>query len=310
MRTGDSHQVRQVLSRQHNKLNGLVFLHALTLVEITPLEDDDEKALRETLHALQTYHQVDAKMKLSLMCRRPFSSMYKAIGAPADFSYAEYFKESMVAFNRRFTSVAAVLTLLSKVNYGTQFLDPDTRAPLSLMRLISSFAGPFFDANKEVITTLLEQGVLTTTMIRHMKGHESILDDYLHRSLELGDLQERYLIDVDAEDPIITEKVDHDVLSPPLFLGAEDSMGRFKEEILPEDQVFGEAIVEVRSIKSVGEWFLKRAGLNVSDSRGSFLSNPERVEREALSLVDFLRSFTPKDFDDIYMGMLYALAKY
>lgn len=53
----------------------------------------------------------------------------------------------------------------------------------------------------------------------------------------------------------------HDALSPPWFLSLEDSMGKLNGDIQEEDKKYGEAIIEVRGIKNVGAWFLKRAGL-------------------------------------------------
>ena len=45
------------------KLNGLVFLHALTLLGMCPRvdEDNDTKALQKTAELLKSSHQIDAK---------------------------------------------------------------------------------------------------------------------------------------------------------------------------------------------------------------------------------------------------------
>ena len=55
------------INKYNTKLCGLTFLHALTLVEMTPKDEEAEDAtlLKETLEAFTNFQQVDAKMSLS-----------------------------------------------------------------------------------------------------------------------------------------------------------------------------------------------------------------------------------------------------
>jgi hypothetical protein len=82
-----------------------------------------------------------------------------------------------------------------------------------------------------------------------------------------------------------------------------NSMGGFKEE-MPESKQkkFGEAIVEIRGIRDVQPWFLKRCGLDVSLT-GDFLVGPgENLRIEAASLFKFLKNFgTTRDVIDRYL---------
>lgn len=75
---------------------------------------------------------------------------------------------------------------------------------------------------------------------------------------------------------------------------------------------YGEAIVEVRAIRDVQPWFLKRCGLDISIA-GDFLARPsEDLKVEANKLFNFLKNFgTPKDCIDIYyLGIPFSLNKF
>ncbi len=317
LREGESKTAQDIFIEQGKKINGLVFLHALTLVQMTPLEEmEDHEALKETLDCLTKYCQVDAKMKLTLMSRRPFSSIYRDIEETMIIPYEAYFQESIIKFNNNFTAFAEVPKLFNLTNYGEQFLDPTTNSVRLLDKLLGEsalFQKPFFSENVSLMTPLLTQGVVTTAMIRNAVGCETLFDSYFEVALNISAPDyTRFGLNVLERDAFIVREdgYAHDSLSPPWFLSLEDSMGKLKDTIQLEDKKYGEAIVEIRNIKNVGSWFLKRSGLKDISTKGRFLDNPSKVSVEALGLFSFLKSFTMEDFPDIYMGIGYALQKY
>ena len=311
---GDPTKANKILSSYWRKLNGLVFLHALTLVQMTPTTDDDSKALQRTYSLLKSCHQIDAKMMLALMSRRPFSAMYEEIRSGlGTTSYEEYFVGSILRSNTSFTSIAEVPRLFGKTNYGEQFVDEAAKTPLSLERFSPFFEETFFAGNKKVIEQLLKEGVVTTTMIRHVKGCEPLLAGYFREALNIsGPTYKRYALDVTpgARIPLKLETPVHDALSPPWFLDLDDSMGRFKDPMAPADKKYGEAVIEVRAIRNVGPWFLRKTTLERVSEVGDFLTRADRFMIETTALFNFLKTFTSDDFGDINIGMTYAIAKY
>lgn len=116
----------------------------------------------------------------------------------------------------------------------------------------------------------------------------------------------RYIINVD-ENKLEKTIEKSDCLSPPWFLDKTDSMGVLTKELTVEEKKFGEAIVEFRSIRNVGKWFLRRCSLNENVS-GEFLSNPETLGEHVEVLFTFLSTFgTVRDVEDIKLGMTYAV---
>ena len=313
---GNSKKLHEIFVDTGKKINGLVFLHALTLVQMTPVEESDgREALEETVKSLETCYQVDAKMKLTLMSRRPFSAMHKDISASFTVSYEDYFRESILRFNKQFVTFAEVEKLFCFSNYGDQFFDPDTKSVRSLEALagVHPFTGEFFSSNDDLIRQLLSQGVITTAMVRNSVGGKAIFEPYFNAALNISlPTHLRYDLNISGagDTLVVARESTDDVLSPPLFLGETDSMGRFKGDISAEDKKYGEAIIEIRAIKSVGAWFLKKVSLEGSSKSGKFLTDPDRLTIEGMSLFNFLSSFTQEDFSDIYMGVLYALQRY
>lgn len=283
---------------------------------MTPVDESDgREALEETLESLGNCYQVDAKMKLTLMSRRPFSAMHKDISESLTVPYEDYFRDSILSCNKQFVTFAEVEKLFCFSNYGDQFFDPDTKSVRSLETLagLPPFIGEFFSSNDDLIGRLLSQGIITTAMIRNSVGGMAIFAPYFNAALSIS-LQTRPRYDLNisgtGETLIVARESTDDVLSPPWLLGETDSMGRFKGDIPAEDKKYGEAIIEIRAIKSVGAWFLKKVSLEGSSKSGKFLTDPDRLTIEAMSLFNFLSSFTQEHFSDIYMGVLYALQKY
>lgn len=144
---GDSKLVKKSFVDLGKKINGLVFLHALTLVQMTPPEEaSGEEELSAILTSLDTCYQIDVKMKLSLMSHRSFSSMYKDIREDMRIPYTTYFEESILQFNKRFTSFFEVPGLFRLTSYGEQFFDHAENSLMSLERLMimPAFQSQFF----------------------------------------------------------------------------------------------------------------------------------------------------------------------
>jgi len=363
-RAVDSHRLGKIITGYHQKLNGLVFLHALTLARMAERVFNprtDTELLEETDESLRTTYQVDAKACLNLMSRRPFSSMFKDIGTDKD--YTQYFLK-VLGVNSEFKA-SKVWEQLSRSNYAEQLFNPQTGCEKSLLYLKPLFKRGFFNANREVLTRLLRRGVLSTTMIRNLipdhpgaqasqkRGThiprpfpvEKLFDNCSFFQEALKSVQSPNFAFRIAPRlaPIVAIPWKHDILSPPLFQNGDNSMGRMKEELPEKEKQFGEAIIEVRNIRYVQAWFLRRCNLDTKLT-GYFLTRPyleleQRIfadiisiglsneniliviydflreknnsfESQALSVFDFLRSLGSRseDFDEIYyIGMPYGL---
>ncbi len=307
-------------------LDGFVFLHALTLVNMTPIEDGgDKQFLVEMLRNQQKYKQIDPKMRLNLMSRRPFSSMLKEFQKPG-LVYHEYFKKVVQDNNFKFSKVFDVPGLFNKTNYGEQFFDQHGQL-INLYQFSNFFQEDFFFNNKGIISILLNQGIIGTAMLRNFKKDLmtsngfpifTLFDDYYTLSIQtVENPSERYIVDP-INFAIMQEEEDKcDTLSPPWILDPSNSMGKFKEaEMVEQDLTYGEAIIEVRSIRNVQSWFLRKVGLK-SESVGDFLVKPDNyLVDQVLGLFDFLGSFEQsflygKNFaNEIILSTVNAIKRY
>lgn len=303
------------------KMNGLVFLHALTLAQMSPVEGStDIQLLEETYTHLTQFYQIDPKLKLTLMSRRPFSAMFDDI--PSNGSYKDYFM-SVMCRNSAFFRIPA---LFNRANYAEQFFNSETGEPKSLEAFLPLFRDNFRTQNEETLTKLLQQGVLSTTMMRNLKEEipivkslsgevlsgEKLLNNYFEMAVKSVDSPENtYTINPDTHTvQSIPFRYDH--LSPPWFLDTENSMGRFKGEMSTEERLYGEAIVEVRGIRNIQSWFFNKCRLD-PELTGSFLTHPnESLPEQVLGLFSFLYNFgTPTDITEVfYLGIPSALRSY
>ncbi len=306
---------RRILEESTKKVSGLAFLHALTLVRMTPPTDDAsfESEIDEAIQYFDSSNQFDVKLKLTLMSRRPFSAMLQDVAGYLSVPYEDFFKESILTSNPLFSGFFEVSQLFHLTNYGEQFFDTTTGCIIPLERLLSFIdCQPFL---QERVSSLLRKGVLTTAMLRKMKNGEAVLRKYYGEGLTLSDQigagRKRYDVNVTSSDGeiIVENDLAYDAFSPPWFLLPSDSMGRLRESIPDEEKgIFGEAIVEVRSIKFVGDWFLRQVGLP-PDLSGKFLVNPDSFTTESLQLFDFLSSFTIDKLCDINEGIVSDLTR-
>lgn len=316
---GDSSRFWKQFQGFRQKIIGLHFLHALTLVQMTPTDQElnDGKDLNETLNYLNAASQVDPKMMLALMSRRSFSQMCQDIKYYNN--YAENFHKLM-SYNRAFTEIYTVPQRFKHTNYAEQFFDPSTGQPKDLTPLSDFLNQDFFKKNNEIISQLLKKGVFSTVMIRNFKKDikigkdQTMVCDLLNSYYEDGINsvsfpQKRYIMDLVG---YVVQETDsaHDVLSPPHFLSNDNSMGGFKEDN-NYDAYYGEAIIEVRAIRNVGAWFLKQCDLNELLA-GKFLISPdETLIEQASKLFMFLGNFgSEQNYQDLALGISYAARKY
>ncbi len=317
---GNSENFGKLLNGYRKKISGLVFLHALTLVQMTPDEDSsDADFLKETLQMQTSFQQVDAKVRLTLMSRRPFSSMLAAIPGFIPDNYLEFFWNAM-GRNAQFMNFYEVPSLFHKANYAEQYFQEETGAEKSLVDLLPCFTNEFVEENRDVLTALLQKGIISTAMLRNLKAENDMgsflalvrsPQNYFERIVKSIALpKERYILDLDSSN-IKTIGFEFDDLSPPLFLSLENSMGAYKNELFAKEKKYGEAIIEVRGIRNVEGWFLQKTGLDPK-TRGVFLTRTkEYTTEEALKLFDFLSEFgTLQYFNDIILGMTHAVYKY
>lgn len=314
----NSEEFDRIVNGYRTKLAGLVFLHALTLVQMTPEEDDsDKKQLEETLYCLKEFHQVDPKTRFALLSRRPFSSMLKDLNFQGEYSVG--FKEAMKR-NYNFMKRFKVPVLFSKTNYAEQFFDEATGQVKSLRSFLPLFEQRFLEAHRTIIEALLDQGVISTAMLRNLKADVKTDDSQpvFTLSQQYYDVaiksvtspEKRYNISVVNAGVISLQSI-YDALSPAWFLDKDNSMGAFKQEIPVEDRKYGEAIVEFRAIRRIGPWFLRKAGLD-TEVEGYFLTIPtQQLKVEVRILFDFLKNLgKPQDFRDFALGMTSVLPKY
>ena len=314
---GNSAMFWQIFKGLQQKTMGFMFLHALTLVQMTPVnETTDFECLTTTQNCLNQAFQVDAKMMLALLSRRPFSHMWSDLQSNAN--YSELFKKFMGA-NLSF-SFYQVPSKLKLTNYAEQFFDTSNGKPLDLCNFINFFEETFLNENRDVLLALLRKGVVSTCMIRNFRKDVkiegknisvcSMLDNFFEDSLNsVQTPNQRYVVNP-LRRVIEALNITHDILSPPPIILDSNAMGFFKNTAQHDPQ-YGEAIIEVRGICDVQPWFLRKCNFDESIS-GSFLTNPDKsLVDHGIALFRFLTNFgTQQDFEDIALAMPFAFRKY
>ena len=313
---------RNVTNFYSTKLAGLIFLHAQTIFGMTPREEkSDTDFLKETLQLLTDFNQVDPKIGIKLMSRRPFSSMYNDIAQDSNY------KSSFLKLMAENASFREDVKLFNKTNYAEQFFHPETGGIISLEKFASFLKKDFYEENKTTIDDLLRKGVISTAMIRNLQtdgDEDSILtkivkkcNNYLQDCLEsVSKPRERVEINLLLDTFInISSNYKHDVLSPPHFLEKDNAMGFYKND-KKIDKKYGEAIIEIRNISNVQSWFLKKCGLNdeqIKKVDGDFMKKAgEDLKYQPILLFDFLNNFGQgNQFQEIYgLGMSFAVRRF
>ncbi|MBY0501265.1 MAG: hypothetical protein K2P93_04615 [Alphaproteobacteria bacterium] len=96
-------------------------------------------------------------------------------------------------------------------------------------------------------------------------------------------------------------------MSPPWLLSLDNSMGAFKGVMMPEEYLYGEAIIEVRGIRRVEDWILRRTPTDERRKEHFLEDASERLILEAIVLFDFFNNFvSPEVFDDVNLRMTYT----
>lgn len=289
------------------KLNGLIFLNALTLAGIT--SNNEFVTLITKIHErFEHTRQVDAKGTLDFMSRRPFSEMWKEIRG-VDESFYQYFlnvmRENILFKDRFFSESSSIWATNIFPNYGQQFINND--GPIDLSSLIDEnyFSEKFYEiilTDKkalEYVKKFLSNGIVLTTMINHFNPQiikishlqqqiveinvGEIFTNFYQQTLQSIDNPiSTYLFDSE-KCQIIDEQSDYDRLSPPIFLNKDDSMGAYKESDKYDISQFGEAIIEFRQIDRSP---IVGAGGNL------FLSHVNTIAHDAETLFEFLTQIT------------------
>lgn len=321
----DSKKLEDITSILRSKVSGLVFLHALTILSLVSDKgkpkaqlDPDQRAIAETRKFWEKYMQIDPKIKLLLMSRRPFSEMFKDINQQG---YQVIF-DKMMRDNYRFTIHENVPEKFKYINYGINLLTTDGRYDsLDFDRFRGYFDPGFVERNEDNLKYLFREGIISTAMIRNLKDEikanifgkkyplNMMFDFYYQQAIESVEFpKSTYRIDRNLGfSPVPSQ---FDVLSPPWFLDNKYAMGAI-ETLQKEDLVYGEAVVEIRSVSRVSTRFLRK--INQPDSlTGDFLRKPNSgMVDQALGLFDYLSNFrSPDNMHDItYLGLPYAVLK-
>ncbi|CAO4835663.1 MAG: hypothetical protein FADNKDHG_01582 [Holosporales bacterium] len=303
MREADADNVKKILYTYVQKGSGLIFLHALTLLSMIPDEETLRDPLLGSISRFDLSFQVDAKSNFTLMSRRPFSSMYADMFPKPEISYIDFFNIGLQNNERYKEGIKS----FSSINYGEQFFN-ESGEKLNLERYLQYFDDMYLSINREKIQQLLQNGIITITMLRKMKGMESCIDTYLEKAISIHrPLHPHMYLDVLQESPKLKSiESQYDALSPPWFLDSDDAMGNIKENV---DKKFGEAIVEVRGVSGIGSWFFRKMKIDPNET-GVFLSDYSKFFQHSMFLFDYIKSLTKKDFSDISEGIKYTIIKF
>lgn len=270
--------VNNVIGNHFTKECGLVFLHALTISGITSKHTNTEGLLGEIVEKDERYRQVDAKMNLEFMSRRPFSDMWKDI-KKGDGDLWRLYRLGMCSnkiFSNRFFRETQDDTQVEWANnicpnYAEEFFS-ESGDRLDLSFLHSYFIEGF--GRKGVVLLdlsgpsdlekLLKKGMITPIMIRNLdpekvevvslneskKSPQETVEPYYPQSIEsVENPRSRYIFDLKGVQ-IWEQAYPYDTLSPPLFLNQGDAMGFFRDYNPQGIQDYGEAIIEIRSIQT------------------------------------------------------------
>lgn len=172
--------------------------------------------------------------------------------------------------------------------------------------------------NRAILLYLLEKGIVSTTMLRNLKPNFDVPDSPIVPLLN-NPLQYFYSVVGSVVDPthrykinpygnhvaplLIREKSSKDGLSPPWFLELSNSMGAFESYSI--DLNYGEAVIEVRAIREIGDWFLRKN--SIQNRKEGFLGRIDKtLIEDSLFLFDFLNQFRDNEYE-ILLGITHAV---
>ena len=152
--------------RETSSKEGFIFLHALTCAQlVNDTEQTEGQRIAETCESFEQCSQVDAKVKLHFLSRRPFSKMWHEIKEPAD-SFASLYSSFMKS-NALF--LRTVPRYFPFINYAEEYYEGPNRADLSAFK-DKIRKGIFNEAEMQMIESLLKIGILSTSIIRNLEG--------------------------------------------------------------------------------------------------------------------------------------------
>jgi hypothetical protein len=243
-----------------DSINGLLFLYALTCAQI-PAEPDLKNAISEVVRWFEEYGQVDPKVNITFLSRRPFSSMWQALKEKPSGSFRDLYQERIIKKNPLFTQIVA--KNFNFFNYAEEYYynGTDTRLDLSFLKkeLLHKEYGdkglykiaPDLISNRN-LDFLLKNGILCTELIWML--NPNIFNDYLNIAIDSVDKPVNYQYFDPKEMKFASKESTVDALSPPWFLEDDNSMGAFTDEKLKTmnyNPEYGEAILEIRSFAEI-----------------------------------------------------------
>lgn len=235
-----------------NKLDGLMFLQALTFLDLTlPAFAHDETELAERLVHDDIYCQeICPKMYLHVMSRRPFSDMWQQLESNQS-GYADLFKERMKN-NMLFSSLSTLNDYYNgrkvsrsdktdgvpdnfwKVSYGQEYYWGENEESQDLTSILKPDYFKKGEISEESLEYYLKNGIISTSMLRTLKSdiasalHLDNLREIMSYDFVVASIEKpKWRPTIKIEDQQITvtwdnsdqsEIVPHDFLSPPLFM--------------------------------------------------------------------------------------------
>lgn len=251
---------------------GLLFLHTFTCLSlVSDSHADHSLSVDKTLGYFIESRQVDAKVSLGVLSRRPFSKMWEDIKNQYNDTFINLYQKRISSIKQEELNGKFAL-----INYAEEYVDDDGKRQ-DLSHLVTLFTQPSYS-----LRLLLQHGIISMSMVRQMNLPNSelqneikqIFDDYYAVVIQSIDSVSDSFRFNPKTSKIETEKRRVDALSPPFFLSHNDSMGSYKSFI---DSSYGEAILEIRDIKNVGDFFLQ----DKKKWRREFLTNQRKGENNS-----------------------------
>ena len=280
--------------------NGLLFLYALTITGIKHYKGcqhhDIILSLNDIKENFERYRQVDAKICLDFLSRRPFSEMWQDIkDSVAGVDFKNLYHERIINANRHFQDV---MNGFKFFNYAEEYYTDEGER--------YDFSHAFQKACEPSDESFLwKNGILSTGMIQML--YPQIFKDYLINSINsVESVSKRPMFDPKAFEIVWADST-VDSLSPPWFLHPENSMGFYSvanHQGISDTKHYGEAVLEMRSISRINPIVLGKMNLD-QDAYGKFLTATESsLYDDAYKLYCYLKDdFNESVFESIKKDM-------
>ena len=284
--------------------NGILFLHALTITGIEHYKSFEYHDIVQSLNGIkrnfERYRQVDAKIYLDFLSRRPFSEMWQDIkDSVAGKSFSALYQERIIAANEHFKEAMRNFKFFNYAEeYYTNafkrydFLDAHaSQFPEGLG--VSNVSSP--NSADSPLSFFLENGILSTGMIGAL--HPNIFENYLdHTITTVENPSERLMFDPGTFKAVSANST-VDSLSPPWFLHLENSMGFYSlanRQGISDIKHYGEAVLEMRSISRINPMVLDKMKIG----RGAYREFLTARERDLYDDANRLYCYLKDDFNE------------